>query len=70
MFHGKNGDAMNDGVNIALKVIKIYKNAIRKACLTGKKNEGERHLSFLFKKHHYVKHYNGKAEYLLSQCSH
>lgn len=42
MFHGDNGNAMNDSINISFKVTHVYKNVIRKACLTGeKKKEGK-----------------------------
>lgn len=41
MLHADNGRAMNDGKNISSKVTNFYKNAIRKACLTGEKRTKE-----------------------------
>lgn len=42
MFHGDNGNAMNDSINISSKVTHVYKNVIRKACLTEKKKKKKR----------------------------
>lgn len=69
MFLGNNGHAVNDGKEISSKVTNTSKNAIRKACLTGKKKkkkEGKGTYWFLFRKHHRANHYKGKTECLLS----
>lgn len=70
MFHGDNGNAMNDGMNISSKVTNIYKNAIRKACLTGKKKRGERNVFFLFRKHHCVDIIMERLNICFLQCGH
>lgn len=41
MLHADNGRAMNDGKNMSSKVTNFYKNAIRKACLTGERRTKE-----------------------------
>jgi len=67
MFHDDNGNAMSDGINVSSKGTNIYKNAVKKACLTGKKKKKRRKEPVvLVGKHDCVKLCNGKAEYLLS----